>query len=86
MSTILVNSMFVVIITGEYLLIYNMYIILILSTKEVNYMGEENGTIIIDGKIMDLNKMSAEDLKKLQKELKAKEAEIRRKIEDELER
>lgn len=49
-------------------------------------MREENGTTIIDGKIMDLNKMSAEDLKKLQKELKAKEAEIRRKIENELER
>lgn len=49
-------------------------------------MREENGTTIIDGKIMDLNKMSAEDLKKLQKELKAKEAGIRRKIENELER
>ncbi len=43
-------------------------------------MEEEFKREIIDGQIVDLSKMSIEDLKKLQKKLKQEEKEILKKI------
>ena len=43
-------------------------------------MEEELGTILIDGRIIDLDKMSREELDRLDKELENKEKKIREEI------
>ncbi len=43
-------------------------------------MDERQGTIIVDGKIIDLDKTSIEDLKELEKKLKNEEEKIRKEI------
>lgn len=41
---------------------------------------EEFGTIIFDGKIINLDKASEDELKELKEKLKLKESEIRKKL------
>lgn len=41
---------------------------------------EEFGTIIVDGKIINLDKASEEELKKIEDKLKKEEEEIREKV------
>lgn len=48
-------------------------------------MEEKLGTIIVDGKIIDLDKMPIEDLRKIQNKLEDKEKEIRNRIDKLLE-
>ena len=48
-------------------------------------MKSNTKTLIIDGKLIDLDKTPIEDLKKIQKDLMEREKEIRRQIEEELE-
>ncbi len=48
-------------------------------------MKSNTKTLIIDGKLIDLDKTPIEDLKKIQKDLMEREKEIRRQIEAELE-
>ena len=44
-------------------------------------MKEKLGTVVIDGKLIDLDKTSVEELKKMQADLKKKEENIRKQIE-----
>lgn len=48
-------------------------------------MEKDTKTIFWKGKLIDMDTASLEELKKIQKDLQKKEAEIRRKIEQELE-
>lgn len=48
-------------------------------------MENNKRTLIIDGKLIDLQKIPVEELEKLQKDLAKKEREIRQRIEKELE-
>ncbi len=48
-------------------------------------MDDNKRTLIIDGKLIDLQKISVEELERLQKDLANKEKEIRQRIEKELE-
>lgn len=49
-------------------------------------MEKKKRTIIVNGKIIDLDKASIEDLKRAQKELARREKEIRKQIQGELDR
>lgn len=48
-------------------------------------MEKDTKTIFWKGKLIDMDTASLEELKEIQKDLQKKEAEIRRKIEQELE-
>ncbi len=48
-------------------------------------MDEKFGTIVVDGKIIDLDKTSIEELEKIREKLKSEEEEIRREIDKLLE-
>lgn len=45
-------------------------------------MDEKIGTVIIDGKIVDIDKLSLKDLKELKAKVDKKENEIRKKIDN----
>lgn len=49
-------------------------------------MEKKKRTVIVNGKIIDLDKAPIEDLKRAQKELERREKEIRKQIQGELDR
>ena len=50
--------------------------------EDLQYMNKEFGTIIINGKIVDLDKISIEETEKLNEEIYKSEVELRKEVND----